>query len=274
MPFAQPKAWKTLERHPLSSEYDDIPSIMFKAMIDGVRQFGIVGREIILHEGKVLDGWQLLRACIEADVKPEFAPLPKGVSAEEYVQLKNDVRRHETMPKAMARIEARRERITKAREEGKSIRTIAEEEGVSPKTIRNDLASGGEGYPPEPAKTLEKVQGRDGKSYPSTQPALRCDRCTRIGSNIPNCPKCLELRGKKKPLPQPPNFDDPEDDEKPKAKNGKPRYDEKRFEKAYGVLIREVDKRAELMGKGKHHKRCIELLGMFLEAYKVWKVEG
>ena len=52
------------------------------------------------------------------------------------------------------------------RAEGKSTRTIAEESGVSDRTVRQDeKRSGGNPLPPERS---ERVSGKDGKSYPST----------------------------------------------------------------------------------------------------------
>lgn len=65
----------------------------------------------------------------------------------------------------------RRERIVRIiekRAEGQSLRTIAEEEKVSPEQVRRDLDKAGVtgGVTPEP----EKVTGRDGKAYPAHQP--------------------------------------------------------------------------------------------------------
>jgi len=56
-----------------------------------------------------------------------------------------------------------------------------------------------------------------------------------------------------------------------KMKPGKPRFDEKTFEKAYGSLVRVIDVRGNLMGKDTHHARCQELMGMVLEEYKKWR---
>jgi hypothetical protein len=161
-------------------------------MVDGLRQHGLVGgRKIVLHEGKVLDGWQLYRACVESDIEPVFADadLPNGMSIEEYVSVVNDLRRHETQEVAMKRARERRERVLEAHRNGKSQRQIAQDEGVSAKTINNDLsASGVAGVTPEPGDTgvsgvkgltpesgvtgvtPGKVTGRDGKKYQARKP--------------------------------------------------------------------------------------------------------
>ena len=68
------------------------------------------------------------------------------------------------------------QRVAEKRKEGKSIRTIADEEGVDSKTIQKDLkeAAGVDGSTPEPEP---EVKGKDGKTYkpkaarPSPPPA-------------------------------------------------------------------------------------------------------
>lgn len=230
MAFKQPRFWKTLERHPLSREYEDITGVAWENFVADVKQFGVIDRRITLEDGKVLDGWQLLRACIECDVTPVFIERPKNISAEEFVRIKNDNRRHEEA----ARIAARRDRVAKARAEGKSFRAIAEEQKVSVSTIVDDLnkvtvQGGVQCEPPE-----GKVTGKDGRQQPSTKPT-------------------------------------PAEPKPPKA--GKPRFDEKKFDKVYGPLVRLVDERANAMGKGPNYKRCHDLLGEFITAYMAWKKE-
>lgn len=61
--------------------------------------------------------------------------------------------------------------------------------------------------------------------------------------------------------------------EPPKPKSGKPKFDEKRFDKVYGALVRLVDERGNAMGKGPRHKKCQNVLGDFLDEYKAWKKE-
>jgi hypothetical protein len=139
--------------------------------VGSLRVNGIVGdRHITLYEGKVLDGFQLLRACIEADIKPSFQQLPDGIAPETFVEIVNDRRRHEDAETMRRRAQARRERVAAARAEGQSTRAIAEAEGVSQKTVRNDLeALTGEGtqcsteYSTQLAPSDGKITGKDGK---------------------------------------------------------------------------------------------------------------
>jgi hypothetical protein len=166
-----PKDWKSLERHPLSAEYVNIDGPEWEQFVASLRVNGIVGdRRITLYEGKVLDGFQLLRACIEADIKPNFQQLSDGIAPETFVEIMNDRRRHEDAETMRKRAHARRERVAAARSEGQSTWAIAEAEGVSQKTIRNDLeALTAEGtqcsteYPTQLAPPDGQITGKDGK---------------------------------------------------------------------------------------------------------------
>ena len=157
--------WTKLERHPFSEEYRDITGIDWTRFVNKFKSLGFLAdRPIILYEGKILDGWQRQRACVELNIVPNFSVLQEGIDPRSFVEAMNDERRHETPEER----EARRQRVAQARSEGKSLRTIAETENVSEKTVRNDLKkpSGAEGYAPE------KVTGKDGKEYNAkvTQP--------------------------------------------------------------------------------------------------------
>lgn len=199
--MSQPRFWKKLERHPQSAEYDDITGKAWEAFVENLKDVGILGkRKIITHESKVVDGWQLYRGCLEADIKPTFEELklPRGVTLEQWVETMQDHRRHESQEAAMKRVADRRKRVTESRLNGQSIRTIAEQEGIGKTTVEEDLkASGVRGGTPEPE--TGKVTGRDGKTYEATKPPvvkLLCDRCVRIapGVGITGCERCDDLR--------------------------------------------------------------------------------
>lgn len=193
--MSEPIVWRLLERHPLSAEYADLPEAVFRQMVDAIREHGIVDRSVTLHEGMILDGWQFHRACIAAGVRPDYVDVSDlMIDPAAYVAIKNDFRRHETPQQAERRIAARRQRVAEARAEGKSLRTIAEDEGVDERQVRKDLDAVAEENPgadrsaPEPTepesdqppapKPAAKpkaepptVTGRDGKVYPNTRAA-------------------------------------------------------------------------------------------------------
>ena len=138
----QPRQWRNLERHLLSQEYDDITGDAWAQYVTGVREFGVInGRKVIVEDGKVIDGWQLQRACVEAGKKPVYASLklPKGMTVEQWVETVNDNRRHETAESIQDRAEKRRERVAERRRHGESTRTIAEAENVSQMQVLRDL---------------------------------------------------------------------------------------------------------------------------------------
>jgi hypothetical protein len=263
-----PRFWKTIERHALSAEYRDIEGEAWGRFLEGVRKHGIInGRKIILYEGKILDGWQLQRACLALGIVPLYEILTNGMDPRAFVEIVNDERRHETQEEVAKRIEERRQRVAAARLEGKSLRTIAEEVEVSQATVRNDLevVSTAQGCAVEPLDG--KITGKDEKQRPATMPPkILCTRCQRVGETK-DCEGCGEARKPKPATPaEPANLSKP-------SIAGKPKFDETKFEKAYGPLVRLVDERGNAMGKGPNFKRCHELLGEFIKAYSAWKKE-
>ncbi len=156
------RKWKELERHPLSAEYDDLTGWAWEDFVANLKENGLADRKITLHDGKVLDGWQLLRACKEVDIEPDFSRLAKDADPEAFVATANDHRRHESDGLRKERREKRIARVAAARADGKSTRAIAEEAGVSQSTVLNDLAvSTEQGCSVETPEG--KVTGKDGK---------------------------------------------------------------------------------------------------------------
>lgn len=152
-----------------------------------------------------LDGRNRVRVCDEL----ELAYREECVEVDDedvvaYIDSLNLHRRHLTVAQQEVKREERRARVAAAKARGESNRTIAEGEGVSESTVRNDVkASGAQGCAPEPPDG--KVTGKDGKTYPAEKPELptceRCKRAARVGQTVPkNCEMCKELR-EPKPAP-------------------------------------------------------------------------
>lgn len=205
------------ERHPLSAEYADLEGEAWECFLDGFSNYGFLDKPIVRHDGKILDGWQRYRACTTLGIQPTFQGMPEGISPEEYVRLVNDERRHESAAAKAKRVADRRERVAAARVEGKSLRTIAEEEGVSHIQVREDLkaASGVNPLTPETKPTQDtpatpaKVTGKDGKSYPATAPkAERNGKHTGNGKanpdadDAPTVPKVEPMDALGNPIPK------------------------------------------------------------------------
>lgn len=172
-----PRDWQQIEQHPLAAEYPNISGPAWERFVNGILKNGILPtangrpRKVMLYEGKIIDGAQLHRACVQSEVVPEFEELklPKGVTLSDWVEAANDNRRHESAEVMAVRASKRRERVASARNEGKSIRTIAAEEEVSEATVRADLEkSTAQGCAVDPPNG--KVTGKDGKIRPATSP--------------------------------------------------------------------------------------------------------
>lgn len=190
----------TYERHPLSAQYEDLQGQEWLDFLQGIIDHGFdPSRPIILHEGKVLDGWQRYRACQTAKLTPEFAVFV-GEDAQSYVDSVNLHRRQLSAAELRKRANDRRDRVMKLREAGDSLRIISEKVGASVSTAARDLKKAG-----VPLGTPAKVKGKDGKTQKAKKektkpPPPICNRCKKQGLTKPraNCPKCQDLGEKAK----------------------------------------------------------------------------
>lgn len=142
----QPRNWKTLERHPLSAEYEDVKGDVWASLLASIRDFGFDPKRAITmapdvddeNTLKIGDGWQRQRACVELGIKPVYVMLPRGMPLTDLIRRDNDARRHESDTQRDKRLEARRARVSEAVKEGTPLRKIAEKEGVSAATVHKD----------------------------------------------------------------------------------------------------------------------------------------
>ncbi len=256
--------WRHLRRHPAGAEYPDITGPEWAALVAEVKEFGVLNnRKVILHQGAVIDGWQLYRACLEAGIKPKFErlKLPADMPLEKWVEVVNDGRRHETAEVREQRAALRRQRIAEGRAQGKSIRTLAEEEGVHPKTVERDLEKVAPGVA---GATPATVTGRDGKTYAAVQPSIiePLKLMIDVGRIPPKLvPVIAQLDRNHQAIvlehieqgisptaalnaAQQPDREVGDDDDirrRPfKSMNGKPIFDLRKFESVFGALFRQV----------------------------------
>ncbi len=224
-----PRYWKTLERHPLSAEYSDLPPNQLAAFVADLKAHGIQNkRKVTLHEGQVLDGWQFQRACVEANIRPDYQALPKNIPPEIYVRIVNDNRRHESVETAHRRAEERRKRVAEIAKTGKSLRQIAEEEGVSHVTIQEDLKSAVNPLPVTTTYATGETKAKRG--------AILCEKCKRLGA-VKGCEYCEKERKAARASGRAPG-----DGATAAPKNGAVLFDWPKFDSCYGALLREVDR--------------------------------
>lgn len=190
------------EFHPFSDDYPLMPMPEIARMTERMERDGYDPRfPIVLFCGKILDGRNRYIACVDADVLPLLVEFPGTEDeAREFVQTANEERRHLAAEWLAARRAERVERVAASRVDGKSLRTIAEEEGVSQSQVRRDIEESLDlGAPPGAPESREnRWNGR--KDLPGPEAAVLCDRCQRVGARA-DCPACAEAR-KAKPKPK------------------------------------------------------------------------
>lgn len=87
---------RDLEAHPFAQELPLIEGHEYEALVASIRQDGLIN-PIVLCEGKILDGRNRHRACLEAGVKPVFEIFEGGRDEQiAYVMAANLHRRHLT----------------------------------------------------------------------------------------------------------------------------------------------------------------------------------
>jgi hypothetical protein len=87
---------KPYEIHEIARCYPKITGKDFTELKKSIRAQGLIN-PITLFEGKILDGSNRYRACIEENVVPTFRELPEGFNPIEYVIAQNESRRHLTV---------------------------------------------------------------------------------------------------------------------------------------------------------------------------------
>lgn len=188
--------WRNFPRHPAGEDYGDLSDKLAKRMQEGIEQYGVMQRPVVLKRESdgmfVLDGWQMYQACIVVDVQPPFVELVGGIDTEDFVEIKNDFRRHETMPERMKRCRARTRKMKVDIGTGSSVKEAAAAAGIGIAQAYRDLAP------------------------------LRCEKCTELDVTGDDCIKCQLLRmddsepEEETPPPEPDASGLPEEeDEKP-----------------------------------------------------------
>lgn len=137
--------------HPLSEKYPLMDAEEFAAFKADLAAHGLKN-PIWLFEGRVLDGRNRLRACLELGIDPVFAEF-EGSEAEAaaFVDSQNLHRRH------LSR-EWRQQRVRAMRSQGLSYRAIANQIGVDVATVHRDAQRGVAEAPKESAH-LEPISG-------------------------------------------------------------------------------------------------------------------
>ena len=147
--------------HPDADMFPKMSENGIKELAADIKAHGL--REAITAKGKeIWDGRHRLIACALADVKPQFVPPPKGVTASQFIIGKNILRRHLTTNQ-------RRDlaaKLLKMNPE-KSDRAVAEQVKLSPPTVAK-IRKEEEGR--ENILHVEKHTDSKGRKQPASKP--------------------------------------------------------------------------------------------------------
>ncbi len=178
---------------------DEMRTLDESVAVDGVHD-PIATYDSPTHGTAIWDGVTraILAAKHEKTVPVKHYGNQTDAAAEKMLDDKHLGRRNLTPKKQEERRKERLERVASKRSDGKSLRVIADEEGVSLAQTRRDIEEVKSTVPPGTVEP-EKVKGRDGKERPARQP------------RAPKAPAATKAKPSEEPDPEP----TPPDDEPP-----------------------------------------------------------
>jgi hypothetical protein len=141
------------EIHPAAALFPPLPEAALRALADDIRANGLV-HPIVLHEDRVLDGRNRLRACEMAGVEPRFTVWQEKGSPTAWVLSVNLHRRHlDESQRAMIAARAKDQFEAEARERQKALAGTRREAGANLRQGRAPKST-------ERAAKLVNVSGR------------------------------------------------------------------------------------------------------------------
>lgn len=255
-----PAGWKNLAYHPLSEIVGFGTGIDVEALAEHMKRHGYDEQEsiILFRDGRsdvILDGRHKHKACVIADITPSFRRFV-GTSPEAYVA-KKAFRQHlsESQRAMIAASISNASRSKPSIDGPKNNEDAAAAMNVSEKSVERAKKVIANGTPALREAVKVGIVTVSDAAKVADEPAKVQNQAVKDvqDGKAPTAKKAAEEK---------------------KPKSGKPRFDEKGFDKAYGNLVRLVDARGNAMGKGPRFKKCHDILGEFLDAYKEWKKES
>ncbi|HYT87218.1 MAG TPA: hypothetical protein VEL76_00730 [Gemmataceae bacterium] len=140
----------------------------YQGLYASIAKYGVRHKVVLDDWNGIIDGANRLRIAAKLGLSVDYEARSglKEKEKEELALSLNLDRRHLTSEEREQARAERKEREVQGRQEGKSTRQIAEEEGVSHQQVVRDL--GGAGVTSvTPAPPPPKVHGKDGKEYPA-----------------------------------------------------------------------------------------------------------
>lgn len=137
----------------------DLSAEAYEALKDDIRERGVLVPVEFTEDGEVLDGHHRLRACRDLGITSYPRVVRSGLNEDErraHALALNVHRRHLTP-------EQRAEAVMRLREQGWSVRRIADATGVPKSTVDRDIRTNGGG-------SLPTVVGIDGRTFKARKP--------------------------------------------------------------------------------------------------------
>jgi hypothetical protein len=83
----------TIQVHPISEYFPLLRGTEYDELREHVKEHGLL-EPIVLFEGKILDGRNRYRACLDTGTEPRFKQFPEGQDPWAWVWGENATRRH------------------------------------------------------------------------------------------------------------------------------------------------------------------------------------
>ena len=151
--------------------------------------------------------------------------------------------------------------MAKARAEGESIREIAQQENVDPKTIQNDLKKSEK----QRTKKQEEIPNYE---HDSGQQRLKTNQKTEENGISGVDPSTPEKKSENTPII---GRDGKTYSATRKRKVSQPLFEDREVMDAIGKLMRLFDKRAGVFGKSAGHEACRKALNEVLIKFEQWR---
>jgi hypothetical protein len=154
------------EHHELAKAYPEMLPAEYAAFLESVRKAGRIFNPVVLVDNDIVDGRHRQRVAQDLGIPLPIRDYDESIDGplEQFVISQNDDRRHESQDMVANRRTERQLRIAEKKRKGKSVRTIAKEEGISKSQVQKDVESRlSTRWTTETEP--EAVTGTDGKKY-------------------------------------------------------------------------------------------------------------
>lgn len=130
------------EVHPLAAAFPLLAGVALAALVADIKQHGLRRPILVDGRGRVIDGRNRLRACVEAGVTPRFEVCEIDEDEVLALIISENVHRRHLTPAQLAMVAANvvQARRAQGRAEGRSSHVVGEQFGLSARTIEEALA--------------------------------------------------------------------------------------------------------------------------------------